>query len=566
MVRIPSLRPIGWLLLSGILVLSAGRMHGQSYQIGPLRTGGTIRLSTQAYSASGINGRRPPLMGEVAGNVTFNLLGLRTGLNLLYSTDQSRFRQSMSRLAFGTSWRWGSLALGDVSPSLSSYSLNGATVRGGFVELYPGIVQLSFAGGRAQRSVSPSVRSALLESPYERWLWAVRVGLGKPDRTHVHLIGLLGRDHPGPAADTLGAPLAVENLTLTPTFGLVLFDEKVALFGEVSASAFTRDTRSEPLDVSGSGVPSGATDVFQPRASTRVDFAAEGRLEIDLDVAGLDVDYRRVMPTFESLGLGLIRRDEERIRLRPRVALFAKRLSVGFDLAQTRNNLLGQRTATLWRRQIGATVQARVSPSVMLTGAVQRMSNENRPASSDPAYASLTQRQVAQTVMLAPTFMLRAGAIMHTISLNGTLQTFSDQRPRSMSGPSADFTNVNSSLTYALAFPSGLTVGLSGTALRSKAATMTTDSFGLQTHAGASLMKRLLSLTISGGVSSTSSTSDVLATISSRQLVGSLGASYRVTPADVVRLSVRGLSSQATGGYAAPFREVQTQLRYEHRF
>lgn len=549
----------------GVLALGAGQAHGQSYQIGPLRTGGSIRISTQAYAADGISGRRAPLVGEVAGNVSFNLWGLRSGVNLLYSTDQSRFRQSMSRLAFGTSWGWGSVALGDVSPTLSSFSLNGATVRGGFVELSPGPFQFSVAGGRAQRAVVSDASALLLDSPYERWLWAVRLGVGQSEQTHLHLIATLGRDRPDSAADSLGAPLAVENLTLTPAFGLVLFDKKVSLVGEVTASAFTRDTRSAPLDLSDTGIPSGVTDVFQPREATRIDFAAEGRLQVDLDAAGLDVDYRRVMPTFESLGLGQLRQDEERIRLRPRVALWGQRISLGLDLAQTRDNLLDQRTATLRRRQGGLTVQARLSPFVILSGAYQRVVNENEPASSDPAYVPLARRQVAQTIMLAPTFILRTGATTHTLTATSTLQVFSDESPGSTGGRSTEFTNVSGSLIYALALPSGLTAGLSGNALQSDAGAMTTQSLGLQANAGAALLERTLSITLSAGVTNTSSTAFGVET-TAQQLIGTLGASYRVTSADAVRLTVRGLSNQATGNRTTAFQEMQAQLRYERRF
>ena len=146
----------------------------------------SVGVTGGLYGTSGID-NRPSAYSEVSADLSSKLSGFESGLNLLYSTESNSLRQSMNQLGFSRSWDWGQVEAGTISPSYSEYSLNGATLRGGSVELTPGPMNLALSAGRTQGAVSPSSDRNFRQSAFERWLYAARVGVGAQERSHFHL-------------------------------------------------------------------------------------------------------------------------------------------------------------------------------------------------------------------------------------------------------------------------------------------------------------------------------------------------------------------------------------------
>jgi hypothetical protein len=109
---------------------------------------GSVGVTGGLYGTSGIDNRRPSAYSELSADLSFKLLGFESGLSLLYSTESNSLRRSMNQLVFSRSWDWGQVGAGTISPSYSEYSLNGATLRGGSVELTPGPMNLALSAGR----------------------------------------------------------------------------------------------------------------------------------------------------------------------------------------------------------------------------------------------------------------------------------------------------------------------------------------------------------------------------------------------------------------------------------
>jgi hypothetical protein len=92
-------------------------------------------------------------MGQIMLNTNFSLFGLRSGFNMIYSTDDNPLRQSLNKFYYQGSWRWLTVSAGDVAPRFTKYSLGGVTVRGGMVEMHPGILSVSATAGRTSRRI-----------------------------------------------------------------------------------------------------------------------------------------------------------------------------------------------------------------------------------------------------------------------------------------------------------------------------------------------------------------------------------------------------------------------------
>lgn len=568
--------PAHIVLLGTVLLLwafAAPRAHAQMED--PLdlpETGvsGSVGFMGETYGANGIAGRRPGARSEVFADLSFSLLGLDSGLDVLYSTESNSLRQSMNRISFSWGWTWGRIEAGTVSPSYSQYSLNGATLRGGALQLTPGPFDMAFSAGRSQRAVSPSQSEGFRRAAFERWLYAARLGVGSEQHSHFHLIGTLARDRRS-SLDAPGDTRPSENLTLTPDIGVSLFDGRVQLQTEATVSAFTRDTRTQALDLDAPGTDL-LTTFYTPRVGSRVDYAGTSRLQVDLTTFQFDASYERVQPGFRSLGLGRVRSDQEVIRLNPRVRLFDRRLSVGVNLQRVRNNLLDQRLSTRRQRQIGANVQARLTRRFTVSGSYMRMVNEHQPASNAPASGSslgqeLERRFVTHAATLSPSVSFQSGSLTHSLSLSGSYQLF-DDRPRRPQGQAFDASsnNLTTTASYALTFPSGLSLSLSGNVLRNNTADALTTAFGSNASVGYAFLDRTLQLNLNAGWSENRTRSDTGRDRWMRQLLLNGTASYHLPFGDTVRLMVRGLSNRSLEGRGTSFREGRATLRYSHQF
>ncbi len=602
------------LAAAALLAMHVPATYAQSAGSGPSFLGrtisGSVGFSSQAYGASGIPSRRPGSSFQAFARTTFDLFGLSSGFNLTYSTTGTGVRQSLNRISFATAWGWGRVRAGTVSPTFSTYSLNGETLRGGLLEVSPGPVVATFAMGRAQRAVQPRPftsnvtpgatpldrrRAYLRGAAYERWLYAARLGVGSKDGTHVHLIGLLGRDSPGsiasPApgtpdslrADSLLQP--AENLSVTPSFGLQLFEGALNVRAEATASAYTRDVRDERLDLSNSRVPSALTRLFTPRTSSRFTVAGRASAELSLRRWGMRVAYNRVQPGFRSMGRPQEQGDREIISVRPRVRLLDSRLNVSGQFQRMRNNLLDQKITTLRRRQYMLNAQMRLSRSFTLSSAVMQMVNENTPTGASgsglgaqvPLGRLLARRIVVRTLSLTPTLSLRGGQRSHTFTLSAALQSVADESPpvpgQTTHRPDADTNSLNATLSYVLSMPSGLAANASANFSTNGAASAETQVTGFNVGASYAFLDQALRTNATVGLSQTQNILQPIGTIrnptcdlasTSRQFTTMVTATYRLWDGGQVSFNLRGLSSQSSDGPS--FQEVQTSLRFAHRF
>jgi hypothetical protein len=530
---------------------------------------GSAGMMAQTYGSDGIASRRPTARSEVYADVSFSLLGARTGLNLLYSTESNDLRQSMNRLGFQWSWKWGEVEAGSVSPQLSEYSLNGETLRGGAIEITPGPFRIGAAGGQAQRAVGPSSADAFRQASYERWLYAGSFGVGSPDETYATLIGTYARDLASSLSDATQLRPS-ENATITPDVGVSLFQDRVQWQTEVTLSAYARDTRR-----SSGSLLNLLTNPSEPRPGSQFDYASRSELRLRLHPFRLNASYERIQPGFRSLGLSRIRSDQESIRIRPRLSFWTGRLSVGLTFQQTNNNLIDQRSTTRRRRRIGGNVQARLSRRLTLSGSYHRMAQQTEAAGSDSLSQLLERRFVTHVVSLTPSFTLRAGSVSHTLSVSGNYQRFTDDPApappptspgSSLRRPDASSNNVTTTATYALTLPSGLSLSLSGNYLRNAVQGATTTAYGTDVSAGYPFFDRSLRLNLSVGWSKNRNEPTAARERWMRQLLVNSTVTYRLPFGDEVRLSVRGLSNQALRGRGRDYTEGYATLRYSHQF
>ncbi len=592
-----------FLVMSGIHVLADEPTTIGETDIRPFDFSGSLSLISEGYMVNGIDPRRPPGLGQVQFNSTFSILGFQSGINILYSTDDNRFRQSMNQFNFQGSWRWLTVAAGTVAPNFSKYSLGGVSVTGGMIDINPAWFSLTLTGGRTRRAVEFTDEIGFREPSFERWLYATRIGFGNREGTEFALSGVYAYD----VAESIEKPgeiLPAQNINITPELKLSFFQGRFRLGGNATVSAFTRDRRGSALEISELDDFDWLTDLITINNSTRLDYAAEVSGQLRLGPVRLNGGYERVQPGFRSLGLGRIRSDHESFRIRGQFRLFEGRANLSGMHNSARNNLMDDKISTLQREQISTTLALRITQRVNLNLSFMQMSNVNEPVDAgNPIADQLHTDLISRNFMITPTMILQRDMTSHSVSINGSYQILEDKSMMVLQGerPGSDFDNTTVGVNYNITLPSSLSMSFSGNLMKNNTEAGSAIGNALNVSTGYSFFDRKLTTNINLGWSRNGiefvriiTDPDLENLLSdgiirhavhntlqngndfidgeyvveqwSHQYSINLTTSYRFENGNPLRLNIRGLFSRPDYEGGRKYNEFHAVLRYQHRF
>ena len=567
--------------------------------IRPVSFSGSLGFLSETYAVRGIDPRRPPAMGQIMLNTSFSLFGLRSGFNMIYSTDDNPLRQSLNKFYYQGSWRWLTVSAGDVAPRFTKYSLGGVTVRGGMIEMQPGVLSVSATAGRTRRRIEFADEAGFRDPAFEQWLYGLRLGLGRQNGFRFAVSGVYAHDV-GNSIENWGNTLPSENISLTPEIGISMFQGAFRLESNLTFSVFSRDATSDEVKLHEFPGSAFLTSIFAPRTSSRVDYAGEVSANLNAGPLRLSGGYERIQPGFMSLGLGQIRSDQELIRVRPQARLMKGRINISGNYSRGQNNLMKTRISTIYRQQIGTNANFRISPSLNLTVSYMQMHNENKPSGISPSpVADMHQRQVSRNYMITPTMVFRSGTMAHSLSVNTSYQVLDDQSPAvtGSTHPVAGFTNLSTGISYGTTFQKGLSLNLAGNFMSNDTGAAQSTGYSFNASTGYSFFERRLTTSITLGWSQNGieyvqmvDRTDPLLQAQyikrvngqvknngiiegeyvvrqwSRQLMTNLSTSYRLPNGNPLRLMIRGLLSKPSENGGKAYDEFHATLRYEHRF
>jgi hypothetical protein len=305
---------------------------------------------------------RPELRFNV--NPSLSLFGFPVGLDLLLSTQENPLRQQLDKFKLflnptkwlesqanlsGLALSFKSLELGSCNPSWTPYTLAGAPVLGGAVELTPWYLYAAAAAGRSQRRVPVSDSTA---GAYARMLYSGRFGFGKKEGTHFYLTALYAGDdttppagnwrpNPNDTTDTYEVVRPQENYVMGAEFNLDLAKGAFRLESEVTGSELTRDKR---LPVEGwDWMPGWAASTLKPRMSSSFDYAFKVKPSLNVLETKVHGRIEFVGPGYQSLGAPGLRNDNMAIGAGIERSFLDNAVSVSAAYTSERDNLLTQR-------------------------------------------------------------------------------------------------------------------------------------------------------------------------------------------------------------------------------
>ena len=510
-----------------LFVLWSGYAEALPKWVGITGSAGTYG---EVYGVHGREARRDPVTGRFYFRPVVTVLGMAFPFEVVVSTEETRFRQPFNRFGISPKWKWITVHAGDFTPSLSPYTAGGVRIKGGGVELRPGMFRFSLVGGRSQRAIPGRA--------YRRDLWAVQLGVGRRGGTSWDL-GLMWASDDTSSVDTASvAPQ--QNLVVASRLYLKLFRGRLLLGAEGAGSLHTRDMRSSSVDsLVREDLPErflGVYDVlsrrFTPRLSTRADYAYRFKFGLRLRPGELRAEYIRIGPGFVSLGVPYMSNDRERVglglTLRP-----VRRFMLRVRYSGYRDNLKGEKRRITSRRSLSSSLRLMLTSSLGVcfsygwSGLVQE--DSVRSESHSFRYG------------VDGWYRFRASGLPQTLRASYSLQR-SERR-------GGEYRVANASLRWEVRPSRKLSGGLSFGAV---------SSGGRSYTSGLSMSHRAMEGRLSSSLGLNFRLGEGYTSISSR-----LSSRLSITPSDVLHFSLRRTDYLQSG---SSYHETIACLSLDHRF
>ena len=553
--------------LSGQIALGGGRVT----------VGGEVGTFAEANGISGAERRRPAGTGRLYVRPSISFFdAFSIDVDLMLTTEERAFqgasRQSLNKYSVNPSWGWGRASIGDFTEDYSPYTFSGIRVRGAGTEVQAGPVALGTFGGRTRRAV----QGGALTGSYSRTLVGGRVQVGRTDDRSIALTLVRSWDDVGSVdaptdtvfpdmepdtlfvEDTLSVGLdnqfAVtpqENVVLGVSGRLSLFDDAVALQGEIAGSAYTRDLRSSPIDDPETleRIPGVARWLFTPRASSNADYAYTIQAQVrPLTPLTMTVSLETVGPGYVSLASAGVMSDRRDVNVR--TSYRSGRLQARLDVGRQHDNLIGQKAFTTERDRVSAMLTMRPTQAWSLSARMQRATLANDAAEPEQwiAYSSWLAG-------LRQTLALGRESLFRSLTIDYTYRPTSDENPLRLQSQSKSH-SVSTSVMLAPSRSVSITpsVGIVHSRFGSSGWS-TRSTYGVGTQVSGLRGKWVSSLNVSR--SQFQQTTALQAGLSSR---------YQVTGSDALILSVQAADYGNLVSPELAFRETTASLRWAHRF
>ena len=561
-------------LLTSVTVMAQLGSFFQESSLSDRTFGGNISIMAGAYTVDGIENRRAPTILQTSANSNFSILGLSSGFDLNYSTDESGLRQNMNKIGFNMRWRWLQLEAGDVNPNFSTYGLSGARVRGGLLRAEPGKFLLEFTGGRTRRAVLPNSGVGFRQPAFNQTAYAAKLGYGKQNSSYFHISTFYAKDDVNSLGNNQTLPITPqENITLTPDFQLQLFSGKLKINSEVTVSYFTRDLNSSRVDIGDSEIPGFLEGILQPRETSKINYAGIANAELALDLFRLAMGYERIQPGFESLGRGTIRNDQETITVSPSVNFLNNRVRIATSIRLGRDNLLGNRLQTQNNLNMNSSISYIINETVSLNGTYNFLFNRVENESSGSESAISDQSQVSHNISIQPSFTFNTNSITHNISFSGGY-IFSESDFGALPGEGMSDTFISESystnLNYVFTTQNGFSINSGVNFLKNDSDRNSIENYGLTIGTGVNLFQNTLRVNINGNANKNRSEvqfSGMQSRINELLQIGlNMNTTMNITDKDNLSFVVRARSNRLQNGDGREFNELEGSINYRRRF
>lgn len=532
----------------------------------PVTLHGNVNLRGMFYSADGIPNRRQPFTYILSGSPTLSVYGISLPFSFILTEQERSYRQPFNQIGVSPNYKWATLHAGYRNVSFSPYTLDGYTMLGGGFELRPGKFYIGMMYGRLNRAVVANQFTNNIQAvSFSRKGISGKIGYGN-DTTNIYLSFIKAKDDPS-SLDYQ----ALDSSYVTPAENLVLsaggrlgFLNYFYLDGDAGVSIYTKNTQTSAIiDQSEINVPGWLNSTMTINASSEVNKAYRAAVGYRDRRFGLNFQYRRIDPNFQSMGAYFFQNDLENYTINPTATLWKSKLRFAGSLGIQKDNLSGRKQATAKRviSSLNASVNFSQNFGVDL-------SYSNYATSQTPITVrfndSLKVAQTTQNFSVTPRYIIPSERASHVfvVSLNYMkLNDFSNQSSQRNLNSTTAFANYQVSFTKSrISLSVGLTYGQLNSYL------VASGNQGITLGIGKSFLKNKLQLRLNNSYIQTKQGS-----ATNPLLSHNLSGAYKINHHHSFGLNFYYLNNQGTsetaalGGYPK-YTEFRGDVNYNFTF
>ncbi len=513
---------------------------------------GQIGIYGELYNISGKENRRPAKTGRVFFRPTITLFNnFNINFDVLLSTEGNYTRQSINRISMHPEWSWGRAHIGDFSQQFSNFTLNGETITGGGLELFPGIFRFEIVGGRTRRKID----NGLYNSEFARYLAGIKLGVGKTGGSFFYINVIKAKDDISSLPDYTTGNKSKAQFRLTPKENLVIgINTNLNLFkflsmnGEVAASILSRDQNSSLIE--SDAIPSFVNDIIKIRTSTNVDFAYKGGVKFNTDIFNATGTYSVINPGYQSLGITSNINDQKSLTAVLGLRLFKKKLTIRGNFRQQNNNLLSQKEFTLTRTsyRISTRYQPLRNISVSINASKNLIKND---AEEDVRIID----NVISLYSINTMWRVKLLNMQHSISAS-----YSQQKSEDMNVLREGFGSISKNLNFGISTMLNKSWTIAPRVSfnifdMTNRIYRTTQTYSLM------VMNRMLKSRLNNSL-----TFRLMNSSNVRTMIFGLQSGYRISKLDIIKISLRSSMYFGKLENVRDFKEFRSTISYVHRF
>ena len=362
----------------------------------PVKITGGLNFGSAFYNMQGMPSRRPPFTWNANANLNFKIfetVDLNFSLNYNSGGQLDVANPNFSEIIKGMIRKTGispkykavTLHIGERSLNFSQNTYAGIPFYGLGIEVKPTKSLVNFAAfeGLLQRRIMPDslISKNTIVPAYERSAWGAKVNFQKSGQ-NFSLIGFHAADN----VASLGNLSPVYNVK--PEENLVLgietknkITKRIDVQLEYVASAFTPDLRAPARDgVVDFSYFNNMGRMFTPLLSTRYNKALKTGINYKADIFTFGGEYKRVDPTFVTLGSTSAKNDFEAFTFNNTLNLFKSKLTLASNIGTERNNLENLQALSMHRFIWSVNANYNATKQLMFSGTYSNFNHSTAPS------------------------------------------------------------------------------------------------------------------------------------------------------------------------------------------
>jgi len=517
----------------------------------PLKYSGSLSLSSEFYSANGIENRLPGNTQRAVLRTVFSIYDVvQLPFEIYLSNQDSKYQQPFNQIGITPQIsNWLKLDAGYFTTRLSDLSFGDVRLLGGGIEITPGNFRLKVFYGQSRSSVeADSARSYF--GTYKQTTFAASLGYGNMEKSFVNINLFHAIDDSNSIKRSSFTITPNENLVSSVDFAIQPMEE-FTLSGEVAASAFSNDITSSKLTDDPVKVPS---FFFTPRVSSQIDGAAKLSLNIKPSrYWSLILGSKWIGPGFVTLGYSQMANDLLEFTATPSLRLIDGRMNIRGSVGVRSNNVRNNMISTTRRFTGLLSVDYQISNEFGFN-----LQFNNNQIKSEKKNDTLKVSNILNYFILSPRYNFQEFGGLNNIVLTYSFQNSEDANGYTVNTPKTLTNTLN--FSHTIFFPSTLSFSTSVLYNKVDLNIASSKMFNVTETAGHSFFNNKMNTSIGIGVAAITFGS------SSTNLVFRLNTSYTLDAWGTISLNISNNRYTAGDTSTPSYSEIQGMLQYDISF